>query len=81
MNKLVYKTTQLGSVIDADEKAGIVKGYASVFGNMDSDGDIITAGAYRKTISENRSRIKYLYHHELEKPLGTMIHLDEDQKG
>ena len=37
MNKLVYKTTQLGSVIDADEKAGIVKGYASVFGNMDSD--------------------------------------------
>lgn len=81
MNKLVYKTTQLGSVIDADEKAGIVKGYASVFGNMDSDGDIITAGAYRKTISENRSRIKYLYQHDLEKPLGKMIHLEEDQKG
>lgn len=81
MNKLVYKTTQLGSVIDADEKAGIVKGYASVFGNMDSDGDIITAGAYRKTITENRSRIKYLYQHDLEKPLGKMIHLEEDQKG
>lgn len=81
MNKLVYKTTQLGSVIDADEKAGIVKGYASVFGNMDSDGDIITAGAYRKTITENRSRIKYLYQHDLDKPLGKMIHLEEDQKG
>ncbi len=81
MNKLVYKTTQLGSVIDADEKAGIVKGYASVFGNMDSDGDIITAGAYRKTITENRSRIKYLYQHDLEKPLGKMIYLEEDQKG
>ena len=81
MNKLVYKTTQLGSVIDADDKAGIVKGYASVFGNMDSDGDIITAGAYRKTITENRSRIKYLYQHDMNKPLGKMIHLEEDQKG
>lgn len=81
MNKLIYKTTQLGQVIDADEKAGIVKGYASVFGNVDSDGDIIMNGAYKKTISENKSRIKYLYQHDLDKPLGKMIHLEEDQKG
>lgn len=81
MNRLIYKTTQLGSVIDADEKAGIVKGYASVFGNKDSDGDIIMAGAYKKTIQENRNRIKYLYQHDLDKPLGKMIMLEEDQKG
>ena len=81
MNRLIYKTTQLGDVIDADEKAGIVKGYASVFGNIDSDGDIIMRGAYKKTIQENRSRIKYLYQHDLEKPLGKMIHLEEDDKG
>jgi phage prohead protease, HK97 family len=81
MNRLIYKTTQLGSVIDADEKAGIVKGYASVFGNKDSDGDIIMAGAYKKTIQENKNRIKYLYQHDLDKPLGKMIMLEEDQKG
>jgi HK97 family phage prohead protease len=81
MNKLIYKTTQLGSVIDADEKAGIVKGYASVFGNKDSDGDIIMNGAYKKTIQENRNRIKYLYQHDLDKPLGKMLMLEEDQKG
>lgn len=81
MNKLVYKSTQLGSIVDADDKAGIVKGYASVFGNVDSDGDIILNGAYKKTIQENRSRIKYLYQHDLSKPLGKMIHLEEDQKG
>lgn len=81
MNRLIYKTTQLGSVIDADEKAGIVKGYASVFGNKDSDGDIIMAGAYKKTIQENKNRIKYLYQHDLDKPLGKMVMLEEDQKG
>lgn len=81
MNKLVYKTTQLGSVLDADDKAGIVKGYASVFNNMDSDGDIITSGAYSKTIRENKSRIKYLYQHDMNKPLGKMNDLYEDDKG
>jgi HK97 family phage prohead protease len=81
MNRLIYKTTQLGSVIDADEKAGIVKGYASVFGNIDSDGDIIMNGAYKKTIQENRNRIKYLYQHDLDKPLGKMLMFEEDQKG
>jgi len=78
---MIYKTTQLGSVLDADEKAGIVKGYASIFGNMDSDGDIITSGAYSKTIRENKSRIKYLYQHDMNKPLGKMNDLYEDQKG
>ena len=41
MEKMIFKQTQLGDLIDADEKAGIVKGYGSVFGNVDSDGDII----------------------------------------
>ena len=60
MNTILYKSTHLGEVIDADEKMGIVEGYGSVFGNVDSDGDIITKGAYRKTITENGNRVKYL---------------------
>lgn len=81
MNTMLYKSTHLGEVIDADEKMGIVKGYGSVFGNVDSDGDIITKGAYTKTISENGNRVKYLYQHDMDKPIGKMIHLEEDAKG
>jgi len=71
----------MGEVIDADKKAGIVKGYASVFDNKDSDNDIIRKGAYSKTIQENGRRVKYLYQHDMDKPLGKMVHLEEDAKG
>jgi len=81
MEKMIFKQTQLGDLIDADEKAGIVKGYGSVFGNVDSDGDIINRGAYKKTIEENGNRVKYLYQHDMDKPLGKMVHLEEDDKG
>lgn len=78
---MLYKQTQVGELIDADHKAGIVKGYGSIFGNVDSDGDIINKGAYRKTIEENGKRVKYLYQHDMDKPLGKMKELYEDEKG
>ena len=81
MKNILFKQAPIGELIDADDKAGIVKGYASVFDNIDSDGDIIRKGAYLKTISENGSRVKYLYQHEMDKPIGKMRMLEEDQKG
>ena len=71
----------MGELLDADEKAGVIKGYASVFDNKDSDNDIIRKGSYRKTISENGQRVKYLYQHDMDKPLGKMSMLEEDDKG
>lgn len=79
--EILYKSTHLGELKDADEKSGIVKGYGSVFGNIDSDGDIINKGAYTKTITENGNRVKYLYQHDMDKPLGKMLNLFEDEKG
>jgi len=81
MNTMIYKSTQIGELVDADAAAGVVKGYGSVFGNVDSDGDVINKGAYKKTIQENGQRIKYLYQHDMDKPLGKMVHLEEDDKG
>jgi HK97 family phage prohead protease len=78
---ILYKSAPLGELIDADEKAGVIKGYGSVFGNVDSDGDIITKGAYSKTIKENGSRVRYLYQHNMDWPLGKMLNLYEDEKG
>lgn len=81
MEKILYKQAPMGELVDADSKAGIVKGYASVFDNKDSDNDIIRRGAYSKTIAENGSRVKYLYQHDMSKPLGKMVHMEEDAKG
>ena len=78
-NAILYKSAQ--SVTDLDETEGIVKGMGSIFGNVDSDGDVIVKGAYTKTISENRNRIKYLYQHRLDQPIGTMKELNETPEG
>ncbi len=81
METILYKQSPMGELLDADEKAGVVKGYASVFDNKDSDNDIIRKGAYSKTIAENGKRVKYLYQHDMDKPLGKMTMLEEDGKG
>jgi HK97 family phage prohead protease len=78
---MLYKASPMGELLDADDKSGIVKGYGSVFGNKDSDGDIITKGAYTKTIKENGERVRYLYQHNMDWPLGKMLNLYEDEKG
>lgn len=81
MNQILYKAAPVGELIDADEKAGIIKGYGSYFGNKDSDNDVIIKGAYKKTIAENGDRVKYLYQHDMNQPIGKMTELYEDDKG
>lgn len=71
---------------DADAKKGIVTGYFSKFDNVDSDGDIIRKGAFKKTISENgpksaQPRIKHLMNHSASLPLGRLLELKEDAQG
>lgn len=41
-----------------------VDGIAAVTGNEDDGGDVIWPGAFKKTISENRKRIKHLWMHD-----------------
>ena len=78
MSNLIYKQ---GEISDIDDKLGIVKGYGSVFGNVDSDNDIVQKGAYSRTIKNNGSRVKYLYQHDITKPIGRMKELEEDEYG
>lgn len=67
--------------IDEMSDEGIIKGYASVFGNMDSDGDVIEKGAYTKTLNENKERIKFLWQHRMDKPLGKVMDISQDDRG
>jgi len=55
------------AVTDVDVKGRIVVGYFSIFGNIDSDNDIIQRGAYTKTLAENgpngKNKIWHLIDH------------------
>lgn len=72
-------------VKDIDEKQGIITGYFSVFGNVDSDGDIIMPGAFKRSLSNNRRRIKHLWQHNPYQPLSSAatenLKLKEDSYG
>lgn len=50
-----------------------VTGLASVFGNVDSYGDIVMPGAFRKTLKERTSRVKHLWmHNPMEPPIAAI---------
>jgi len=82
-----YKdSTSSVSFKDIDGKKGIVTGYFSDFGSVDSDGDIIIPGAFAQSISKQgpdspKPRIKHLLNHDISQPLGVLKTLREDAKG
>jgi HK97 family phage prohead protease len=82
---MIYKNISEGIVEDIDDVKGIVTGYFSAFNNIDSDGDVIVSGAYKKTIAENgpngRNRIMHLLQHNPLMPLAKPMELIEDGKG
>ena len=57
------------------------EGYASFFNNIDDYDDIIEKGAFRKTIAENRNRIKVLWQHDTNEPIGIPEEMHEDDNG
>jgi HK97 family phage prohead protease len=81
------KDITIGSeIVDTDSVKGIVSGYFSKFDNVDSDGDIMKAGAFTKTIREQgpasaQPRIKHLLNHDPSQPLGKLMTLKEDEYG
>ena len=58
-----------------------IEGYASVFGTIDSDNDIVEKGAFLKTIQEMGGRIALCYQHSLYNPIGKITKLEEDNYG
>ena len=61
-----------------------VEGYASVFGNEDSYGDVVVKGAFTDTIADWSARGKMppvLWNHKTDEPIGVYTTLREDEKG
>ena len=67
---------------EIDESEGTFTGYASTFTDRpDAYGDVVDKGAFKKTISENNGRIKILWNHNPNEPIGKPLEMAEDEKG
>lgn len=84
----IYLTKDItdGAIKDVDTKTGIITGYFSIFGNKDSDGDIVMPGAFKKSVKENgpdsgKPRILHLLQHNSLQPLAKPKVLKEDKTG
>lgn len=63
-----------------DEGAGTFEGYASVFGGVDSYGDTILPGAYKKTLRKRDRPVRMRWNH-WGPVIGKWVEIAEDEKG
>lgn len=84
MENIEYKNVAFTATeTKADQTTGRlnVKGYASVFGNEDSYGDIVEKGAFVDSLAKEANRVQFCYQHRLDKVCGVINELREDIKG
>lgn len=60
---------------------GRFAGYASLFGRLDSGGDIVVSGAFSKSLAKRRGRIRLLFQHDPKEPVGIWETIAEDSHG
>lgn len=77
--ELEHKFCRLGEAVTVTDGTQI-EGYASLFGETDQGGDIVSAGAYAKSLARDR-RIKMLWQHDPATPIGVWDEVREDGKG
>ena len=64
--------------------AGTIEGHISIFGNVDSYGEIVEPGAFEKSLAKSQKtgrKIKLLWQHDPHQPIGVWDELAEDKKG
>lgn len=75
------KAGSFGVETKADgSQVGRFEGYLSVFGNEDATGDIVEAGAFTRTIEQNKGRFPLLWFHDPTEPIG-IFKAAEDERG
>lgn len=80
---LEMKFCRLGEAV-AVEGGCRIEGYASLFGVTDQGGDVVLAGAYRKSLDRLRAegrQVKMLWQHDPAQPIGVWEEIREDAKG
>lgn len=60
---------------------GLIKGYASTFGNVDQGLDVVEKGAFKVTLRDNKGKVPILADHNPEKQIGWNKVAREDDTG
>ncbi len=88
MNRKSAKSGYKVRAFDLDVKAvsdsGEFSGYGSVFGNVDSYGEVVAPGAFAKSLEElsaSGRALPILWQHDSYTPIGSWSGLKEDEKG
>lgn len=71
---------QFKATVDDIDEAGMFEGHASVFGNVDKDGDVMMAGSFTKTLKEHKGLWPVVWFHNPDELLGG-ADLEQDKKG
>lgn len=80
--QIASKTFSGPALLDVKDltDAGMVSGYASIFGNVDQGGDRVMPGAYTKSLASGRA-IRMLWQHDTHEVIGGWSVAREDSKG
>ena len=85
MSKGLQHKASKFQVKDSNDDARTIKGYASVFGNLDSDSDTIQKGSFKRSIKEwgpeGKDRIALVAQHDMSRPVARITELKEDENG
>ncbi|MDR5825839.1 HK97 family phage prohead protease [Caballeronia sp. LZ043] len=79
-----YKVRAFELDVKSVDDAGHFSGYGSVFGNVDSYGEIVAPGAFEKSLAELKSSgraLPILWQHSSNTPIGSWSGLKEDDYG
>jgi HK97 family phage prohead protease len=81
VGKIFQYKTLVTEFKDVDMSSMTVAGYFSAFDKVDSYNEVALKGSFKKSLDENRDRIKYLLNHDVTKNLGPLNELMEDDYG
>ena len=80
---LEHKFARLGATAEVEEGV-LIEGYASYFGQADNGNDVVTRGAYSKSLAALAARdrtVKMLWQHDPSQPIGIWDEVREDTRG
>jgi HK97 family phage prohead protease len=61
---------------------GTIEGYGSTFGGLpDAYGDVVQKGAFSKTLQDRGTKVKMLWQHRSDSPIGVWDSMQEDSHG
>ncbi|GGD12403.1 HK97 family phage prohead protease [Aureimonas glaciei] len=79
---MTARTTALLVAGEAGAPAGMIRGYASLFGVADLAGDRIEPGAFRASLARRGApRVRMLWQHDPARPIGVWTSIGEDRRG